>query len=211
MSNTVGASSTVNDSELSADHLAANPSSSVARSTSFDLAQTALDDVLHQYDEVPSEKADTAPLPDQAEPAPVPPNGAPVPSSGDAPVHTVIPGDTLWQIARDNNVSLDALIAANPQFDNPDLIFPGDKVTIPSSQQTTNDGEPTVQATTLTNDETADEVEATQVGSLTSTPTEENQRFDWVESSDESIAQAQQMFDQITAANTAATNIISSN
>jgi len=45
--------------------------------------------------------------------------------------YTVVSGDTLWDIARANGVSLDALIAANPQIANPDLIYPGDKITIP--------------------------------------------------------------------------------
>lgn len=45
--------------------------------------------------------------------------------------YSVVSGDTLWDIARANGVSLDALIAANPQIANPDLIFPGDRITIP--------------------------------------------------------------------------------
>jgi len=40
-------------------------------------------------------------------------------------------GDTLWKIAKRFGVSLDALIRANPQIKNPDLIFPGDVVFIP--------------------------------------------------------------------------------
>lgn len=44
----------------------------------------------------------------------------------------VVRGDTLWDIARAHGVSLDALIEANPQIANPDLIFPGDRITIPT-------------------------------------------------------------------------------
>lgn len=47
-------------------------------------------------------------------------------------VHTVAPGDTLWAIARANGVPLQALIEANPQIQNPDLIFPGQRVNIPA-------------------------------------------------------------------------------
>ncbi len=47
-------------------------------------------------------------------------------------VHNVVPGDTLWAIARANGVPLQALIEANPQIQNPDLIFPGQRVTIPA-------------------------------------------------------------------------------
>ena len=44
----------------------------------------------------------------------------------------VKPGDTLSHIAKDHGVSLDSLIAANPQIKNPDLIYPGDEIRIPS-------------------------------------------------------------------------------
>lgn len=44
---------------------------------------------------------------------------------------TVVRGDSLWKIARQNGVSLSAVIAANPQFKNPDLIHPGDAVKVP--------------------------------------------------------------------------------
>ncbi|HHU75395.1 MAG TPA: DUF3794 domain-containing protein, partial [Firmicutes bacterium] len=40
-------------------------------------------------------------------------------------------GDTLFFIAKRFGVALDALIAANPQIKNPDLIFPGDVIYIP--------------------------------------------------------------------------------
>lgn len=46
--------------------------------------------------------------------------------------HTVRPGDTLSHIARDHGVSLRDLIRANPQIRNPNLIFPGQQVTIPN-------------------------------------------------------------------------------
>ena len=46
-------------------------------------------------------------------------------------VYLVKKGDTLWGIAKRHGVSLTALIAANPQIKNPNLIYPGDRVTIP--------------------------------------------------------------------------------
>ena len=48
--------------------------------------------------------------------------------------YTVQPGDSMWSIARKFGVSLDALIAANPQIPNPSLIFPGQIVCVPGSQ-----------------------------------------------------------------------------
>lgn len=46
--------------------------------------------------------------------------------------YTVVKGDSLWKIAVRYQIGLSEIIAANPQFKNPNLIYPGDKVTIPS-------------------------------------------------------------------------------
>ena len=46
--------------------------------------------------------------------------------------YTVKSGDTLWDIAQAKGVSLQALIQANPQIANPDLIYPGQQINIPS-------------------------------------------------------------------------------
>ena len=45
--------------------------------------------------------------------------------------YTVRKGDTLWGIAQRYGVALTALITANPQIKNPNLIYPGDEVNIP--------------------------------------------------------------------------------
>lgn len=55
------------------------------------------------------------------------PGGAP-PSQR---VYVVQPGDTLYLIARRFNVSLNALIAANPQISDPARLTPGDRINIP--------------------------------------------------------------------------------
>ena len=47
--------------------------------------------------------------------------------------YTVVRGDSLWKIAVRYKIGLDELIAANPQIKNPDLIYPGDVITIPQS------------------------------------------------------------------------------
>lgn len=46
-------------------------------------------------------------------------------------VHTVRRGDTLWGVARLYGVELAALIRANPQIKNPNLIYPGEAVRVP--------------------------------------------------------------------------------
>lgn len=46
-------------------------------------------------------------------------------------VHTVQKGDTLWKISKLHGISLEELIAANPQIPNPDQIDVGMQVNIP--------------------------------------------------------------------------------
>lgn len=50
-------------------------------------------------------------------------------------LYTVMSGDTLFEIARRNNLPLSALIAANPQITDPDRIFPGQVICIPAAIQ----------------------------------------------------------------------------
>ena len=47
-------------------------------------------------------------------------------------VYTVQPGDSLWKIAVRYQVGLSEIIQANPQFKNPAMIYPGEKVNIPN-------------------------------------------------------------------------------
>jgi LysM repeat protein len=75
-------------------------------------------------------------------PASAAPEETSVSSNDGAQAYTVISGDTLSQIAEDNGVTLQALIAANPHFTNPDLIYPGDKVTIPTEPAIAADTQP---------------------------------------------------------------------
>ncbi len=49
----------------------------------------------------------------------------------DTDVYIVKPGDSLWKIAVKYQVGLSEIIRANPQFANPHLIYPGNKVTVP--------------------------------------------------------------------------------
>ena len=52
--------------------------------------------------------------------------------------HTVVAGDTLSKIARDNDVSLDALLAANPQITNPNAISVGQVINLPVQSATSD-------------------------------------------------------------------------
>lgn len=45
--------------------------------------------------------------------------------------YTVQPGDSLWKISLRYQIGLSEIINANPQFKNPNLIYPGDKVYVP--------------------------------------------------------------------------------
>lgn len=46
--------------------------------------------------------------------------------------HTVVSGDSLWKIATKYQVGLSEIKSANPQIKNYDLIYPGQKINIPS-------------------------------------------------------------------------------
>ncbi|MGI0118566.1 PAAR domain-containing protein [Zooshikella sp. RANM57] len=62
--------------------------------------------------------------------------------------YKVASGDTLWDIAKRLGVSLAALIKANPQILNPDVIHPGDEINIPGEGQ-----QPQTSASNNQNDE----------------------------------------------------------
>ena len=47
--------------------------------------------------------------------------------------HTVAAGDTMWKLAVKYQVGTSEIIAANPQIRNPNLIYPGDMLTIPET------------------------------------------------------------------------------
>lgn len=47
--------------------------------------------------------------------------------------HTVKGGDTMWRLAVSYEVGLDEIKRANPQIKNPDLIYPGQVLEIPST------------------------------------------------------------------------------
>lgn len=46
-------------------------------------------------------------------------------------IHTVVRGDTMWKIASKYEVGTQEVIDANTQIQNPDLIYPGDKLNVP--------------------------------------------------------------------------------
>jgi uncharacterized YkwD family protein/spore coat assembly protein SafA len=55
--------------------------------------------------------------------------------------YTVKRGDSMWKIAVKHQVGLSEIIAANPQIKNPALIYPGQKLTIPTVTTTSQENE----------------------------------------------------------------------
>jgi LysM repeat protein len=55
-----------------------------------------------------------------------------LPGPGGAPGHsyTVVQGDSMWDIAQKHNMSLEQLTALNPQIEHPELILPGQQITL---------------------------------------------------------------------------------
>ncbi len=47
-------------------------------------------------------------------------------------IYTVQPNDSLWKIALRYEIGVTEIIEVNPQLENPDLIYPKDKVKIPN-------------------------------------------------------------------------------
>lgn len=52
--------------------------------------------------------------------------------------HEVSEGDTLWLIAGWYKVDLEGLIHANPQIDDPNVIYPHERINIPMNAPTWN-------------------------------------------------------------------------
>lgn len=50
------------------------------------------------------------------------------PAAETAQYHTVVRGDTLWELARRYGVALNRIVELNPSIRNPNLIYPGQKV-----------------------------------------------------------------------------------
>ena len=50
--------------------------------------------------------------------------------------HTVVPGDSMWKIAVKYEVGLSEIKNANKQIINPDLIYPGQVLNIPKTDET---------------------------------------------------------------------------
>jgi uncharacterized YkwD family protein/spore coat assembly protein SafA len=54
------------------------------------------------------------------------------PASAAGLSHTVASGDTMWKLAVKYQVGTSEIISANPQVTNPNLIYPGQTLTIPT-------------------------------------------------------------------------------
>ncbi|CAH0768956.1 unnamed protein product [Bemisia tabaci] len=75
-----------------------------------------------------------------------------------ATTYTIVSGDTLWKIAQRNKVTLNTIVDANPQINNPNAIYPGQKITIPDKNTVPSSspaGSIESQVVTLVNEERA--------------------------------------------------------
>ena len=90
-----------------------------------------------------TQRASTSPTPtttgiapSDISPSPSPQRATPslIPSSTPRPdiTYEVQDGDTLWDIAEKFGISLEVLLAANPELNAAALLYPGDEITIPS-------------------------------------------------------------------------------
>jgi len=61
--------------------------------------------------------------------------------SASAATHTVIKGDTMWKISVKYETGLSEIINANTQINNPDLIYPGQKLNVPLASSKVTDFE----------------------------------------------------------------------
>ncbi len=52
-------------------------------------------------------------------------------------VYTVRSGDTMWKIAQKYQTGVSEIIAKNPQIKNPSMIYPGQRLTIPTNTAVT--------------------------------------------------------------------------
>ena len=67
--------------------------------------------------------------------------GMPAIGASAATIHTVVPGDSMWKIAVKYQVGLSEIKTANPQIPNPDLIYPGQILSIPMTDSSVLDYE----------------------------------------------------------------------
>ena len=56
-----------------------------------------------------------------------------VPPCPNGQLYTVMPGDSMFMIARQAGIPLSSLIAANPQIPDPNTIFPGQQLCVPGA------------------------------------------------------------------------------
>ena len=109
--------------------------------------------------------------------------------TGEAEDVTVKAGDTLTAIARDKGVSLQELIAANPQITNPDMIRPGEKVVMPSKD---------IMTTPSTTTEDTSTLKGSQAGLMTNTSsTVETPDFESLEGPEAAFSASQQVLSSL--------------
>ncbi|MEK7324887.1 MAG: LysM peptidoglycan-binding domain-containing protein [Chloroflexota bacterium] len=128
-----------------ADGLGGGPSDDAAATQAFDATTNAFMAALLAQGETQTSAAATAGTPQVVATTAVPAGGAtntptaavvattPAPAATGPRQYTVKAGDWLYKIARENGVSPEALIAANPKINPNAVLVPGTVLTIPGS------------------------------------------------------------------------------
>lgn len=65
-------------------------------------------------------------------------------AAGSTTSYNVVSGDSMWKIAVKYQIGVSEIINANPQISNPNLIYPGQKLTIPTLDSSVTSYEQTV-------------------------------------------------------------------
>ncbi len=109
-------------------------------------------------------------------------------------IYEIQAGDTLSEIALDHNTSIEHILELNPDISNPDLIYAGDQIEIPTNDNITNPYETSSEAITYgmgengINEQTGNDVASFEGDEGSLSQTGEFDQVDWASFSDEGVS-----------------------